>query len=358
MSAVYDAFYRRWNAALLVIGAHDQLGPLSQLLRFGHWENATADLHDNPCSPTHRQSWSEIVVEILIVSMFLAFFGLSLTVILHQNTANESFDVDDLLENYIIWVLIFLLTHSLVALLLKFTHSAASPTLKIVATLVMALCLVAGMEWWPLLPRRVVWEYSVENKIYLSPPANWVIEQRFPSGRNHVQTYVPPRQCSAQVSQIMFSVQYLCGGKRTIHGLWYTPQTPCTNCQSQPSSSSRRQNNDHDYSNNATKLWQSFDFSQRLLNESGLVPDLERVWPNCIAQNTNEQFWRHEWEKHGSCTGLPVALYFALAMDFYTAHVLNCPIRSTASSRDCRLCFAPPHSQQGIESLRAVPCRL
>lgn len=39
-----------------------------------------------------------------------------------------------------------------------------------------------------------------------------------------------------------------------------------------------------------------------------LIPQLEIVWPSYMG--SNEAFWTHEWEKHGTCTGKSQYKYF------------------------------------------------
>ena len=289
----------------------------------------------------------EGIGETLIACLFLAFIGLILTVMLLE--PHVSFSDLSLLEVYFVWFLISLLSHGIVALAAKVAFTDATPTQMRVLTLATAilLALLLPESWLSTLDSRVIDEYPLNTKLTLSPPANWVLERRYPSGQHSVQSFVPPPQCSSKVSQIMLSVQYLCGGRKTIHGLWYSPQAPCIDCPLPPSSSSlRSQMND--------ELLQ-FEFSQPHLNASGLLPYLERLWPNCVPNSSNENFWRHEWEKHGSCTGLPISVYFSLAMDIFKAHGHKCQDH-LQPHRECRLCFRPSLALQSPHLLSPVQC--
>jgi len=196
----------------------------------------------------------------------------------------------------------------------------------------------------------------------MTAPANLVIERDFPTGRTEAYTFEPPQQCKSQVSKIILSIQYRCNGMRTIHGLWYAPQTPCTNCAlsstTSSSSSSSSTSSSSSASRSSDELLQ-FAFSLSHLNRTKLLPDLERLWPNCLPQNSNAHFWKHEWNKHGSCTGLPLMPYFALAMDLFNAHASKCPaVKHTRGStaQDCKLCFTLTQAIQSPNSLRPVLC--
>ncbi|KAK1171626.1 ribonuclease T2-like isoform X1 [Acipenser oxyrinchus oxyrinchus] len=52
-----------------------------------------------------------------------------------------------------------------------------------------------------------------------------------------------------------------------------------------------------------------------------LLPEMENWWPDVLHPGTNE-FWKHEWEKHGTCAAVAESLnsenkYFAKALDLY-----------------------------------------
>lgn len=47
----------------------------------------------------------------------------------------------------------------------------------------------------------------------------------------------------------------------------------------------------------------------------GLLLKLHADWHS--SRGTDEHFWKHEWEKHGSCTGLTEVEYFQKTLDCY-----------------------------------------
>ena len=47
----------------------------------------------------------------------------------------------------------------------------------------------------------------------------------------------------------------------------------------------------------------------------GLLSQLHADWHS--SRGTDEHFWKHEWEKHGSCTGLTEVEYFQKALDCF-----------------------------------------
>mmetsp|Transcript_5634 Transcript_5634/g.12821 ORF Transcript_5634/g.12821 Transcript_5634/m.12821 type:complete len:297 (+) Transcript_5634:165-1055(+) len=82
-------------------------------------------------------------------------------------------------------------------------------------------------------------------------------------------------------------------GQLTIHGLW-----PNRNDGTWPSTCSQEQLD--------TSLLQN------------LSNDFEKKWPNIKASSTSpahQAFWSHEWQKHGTCSGLTQHDYFATALD-------------------------------------------
>ncbi|XP_074044121.1 ribonuclease T2 isoform X2 [Macrotis lagotis] len=60
-----------------------------------------------------------------------------------------------------------------------------------------------------------------------------------------------------------------------------------------------------------------------------LLPDMKRFWPDIIHPSPNRsQFWKHEWEKHGTCAAQLDALnsqkkYFGKCLEFYKQIDLN-----------------------------------
>lgn len=70
--------------------------------------------------------------------------------------------------------------------------------------------------------------------------------------------------------------------KWTIHGLW-----PTIGTEHKPA-----------YCN------ESWPFSESVIQD--LLPKLERQWPTLESGQENAEFWKHEWDKHGTCsTNIP-----------------------------------------------------
>ena len=46
-----------------------------------------------------------------------------------------------------------------------------------------------------------------------------------------------------------------------------------------------------------------------------IILDLNRFWYSGIEPN--EAFWKHEWEKHGTCTGMTEVEYFRKALECF-----------------------------------------
>ena len=57
---------------------------------------------------------------------------------------------------------------------------------------------------------------------------------------------------------------------------------------------------------------------------------LFKWWPSCEGSDSNEDFWSHEWEKHGTCSGLDMATYFETALKLRAEY---------GTSNDNDICF-------------------
>ena len=68
-----------------------------------------------------------------------------------------------------------------------------------------------------------------------------------------------------------------------------------------------------------------------------ILDDLNRFWPSCSESfHDNEWFWAHEWNKHGSCSGLTLREYFSMAINLRESSVNNCLFKDS----DCSVCFS------------------
>jgi len=67
---------------------------------------------------------------------------------------------------------------------------------------------------------------------------------------------------------------------------------------------------------------------------------LESLWPSCFGETT-EEFWRHEWQKHGTCSGMSQLEYFQKALNLTQSHSNECEGIHT-----CSICFSKDFSQK------------
>lgn len=74
-------------------------------------------------------------------------------------------------------------------------------------------------------------------------------------------------------------------------------------------------------------------------NQSAMQPiihEMNKYWPSCPQYDTtNEQLWSHEWQKHGTCTGLEQTAYFQEGINLLLSSSSKC----TSSSTSCSQCF-------------------
>lgn len=54
---------------------------------------------------------------------------------------------------------------------------------------------------------------------------------------------------------------------------------------------------------------------------SAIINELNRDWPSYLGKN--DDFWKHEWEKHGSCSNMLPFDYFRLTLDIYARNDLQ-----------------------------------
>eukprot|EP01064_Diplonema_japonicum_P008739 TRINITY_DN16139_c0_g1_i1.p1 TRINITY_DN16139_c0_g1~~TRINITY_DN16139_c0_g1_i1.p1 ORF type:complete len:156 (+),score=23.97 TRINITY_DN16139_c0_g1_i1:49-516(+) len=67
-----------------------------------------------------------------------------------------------------------------------------------------------------------------------------------------------------------------------------------------------------------------------------LLPQMKEDWPS--DNGSDESFWTHEWEKHGSCAdNMPEFQYFNTTLNLYTQYNHLCP--TMGSDTECGICF-------------------
>jgi ribonuclease T2 len=78
--------------------------------------------------------------------------------------------------------------------------------------------------------------------------------------------------------------------------------------------------------------------------------ELDVDWRSCPGHSsTNEEFWKHEWSKHGTCSGLDMLGYFNTTMQLlhkYSSHCADMVEVQVAPgysypvpNKECRLCL-------------------
>lgn len=119
---------------------------------------------------------------------------------------------------------------------------------------------------------------------------------------------------TCKVAEYVLALQDDCGFI-SIHGLWPDPESSCTNCTSE-------------------------QFSESKLSSSTLA-DMKKYWPTCMSSNTNDDFWSHEWSKHGTCTGMTQDAYFSQGISLYQKYKSKC-------TTDCYICLTPTYAYEGV----------
>lgn len=70
---------------------------------------------------------------------------------------------------------------------------------------------------------------------------------------------------------------------------------------------------------------------------------LDQDWYSCPEyHDSNTKFWQHEWEKHGTCTGMSQVDYFSKGLNLYSTY------RSTCGDDDdqCDICLSRDFSHR------------
>lgn len=115
------------------------------------------------------------------------------------------------------------------------------------------------------------------------------------------------------ITSYVFALQHSCGFE-SIHGLWPDPEASCTFCTTEAFATSKL--------------------------SSTTLSGMKQYWPTCQSGNTNEDFWSHEWSKHGTCTGMTQNTYFSKGLSLFSSYSSKC-------TTDCYLCFTPTLSYTG-----------
>ncbi|CAE7485825.1 ddiA [Symbiodinium microadriaticum] len=89
-------------------------------------------------------------------------------------------------------------------------------------------------------------------------------------------------------------------------------------------------------------LWAEWDNEcpGSAFNISALSPlrsELDAKWSSCPEFSMkNEDFWKHEWEKHGTCSQMDEVSFFNKTLQLYAKYKKKC---SKKTGKDCTVCF-------------------
>lgn len=76
------------------------------------------------------------------------------------------------------------------------------------------------------------------------------------------------------------------------------------------------------------------DFDMDALKD--IHDEMESKWPSCPEYGqSEEEFWSHEWTKHGTCSGMGQLQYFKKALQMHDEYMEKCP-----EGNQCAICFS------------------
>ena len=102
-------------------------------------------------------------------------------------------------------------------------------------------------------------------------------------------------------------------GNWTLHGLWPEWQNECEGPQ----------------------------FDMDALKD--IHDEMESKWPSCPEYGeSEEEFWSHEWQKHGTCSGMGQVEYFKKALQMRDKYMSQC----SDEGNTCSVCFSKDLSSQ------------
>lgn len=107
----------------------------------------------------------------------------------------------------------------------------------------------------------------------------------------------------------------------TIHGLW-----PEYTIHKWPQFCNKTEY--HNFNETKIKTWHRID-------------EMHKHWPSCIHQPHKDDysFWKHEWEKHGTCTNMTVLEFFSKTLDLYKKSQSFIDVCCRPNWRDCLVKF-------------------
>jgi ribonuclease T2 len=71
------------------------------------------------------------------------------------------------------------------------------------------------------------------------------------------------------------------------------------------------------YNNQSWPEFCCFDRKFDVKNLDPILPELESDWPNLEPYKSSDSLWKHEWERHGTCTKTKQLDYFNNTLHFY-----------------------------------------
>ena len=116
-------------------------------------------------------------------------------------------------------------------------------------------------------------------------------------------------RCHSALLEYKLALQRCSNNDFTIHGLFLNPSDACQYCSSEK--------------------YNVYNLG------SVLRSNMESYWKSCKRGYDSTSFWEHEWNKHGSCSGLTMNQYFDTTMQLYKRYKHTC----NTKYKSCNICF-------------------